>query len=221
MADTQIPDIQISDLPGRTTPAGTDLMHVEASGADYKAELSALVNAVTDAAPTEDSPAPVSSGGVHTALAGKQDALTFDDIPTEDSDNPVKSGGVFDALAGKQDVLTFDNTPTENSNNPVKSGGVFDAIAATDAKVLYDSYIVPTRSYSVGGSSIDLTSISEQYNKPGYARFTLPYAVDQNYLICSVSPLANNYYLNVYNGHSGALSSRVVLYFIYIRTTQA
>ncbi len=39
------------------------------------------------------------------------------------------------ALAGKQDALTFDNIPTENSNNPVRSGGVASAIssAITDA----------------------------------------------------------------------------------------
>lgn len=59
-----------------------------------------------------------------------QAKLTFDTSPTEASDNPVKSGGVFTALAGKQDVLAFDATPTENSTNPVKSGGVYAAIAA-------------------------------------------------------------------------------------------
>ena len=34
------------------------------------------------------------------------------------------------AVAGKQDALTFDNSPTENSANPVKSGGVYSAISA-------------------------------------------------------------------------------------------
>ena len=32
------------------------------------------------------------------------------------------------ALAGKQDTLTFDNVPTQNSNNPVKSGGIYSKI---------------------------------------------------------------------------------------------
>lgn len=45
------------------------------------------------------------SADVATALAGKQNTLTFDDTPTENSTNPVKSGGVFTALAGKQDNL--------------------------------------------------------------------------------------------------------------------
>ena len=40
-----------------------------------------------------------------TALAGKQDTLTFDNAPTDGSNNPVKSDGIYDALAGKQDIF--------------------------------------------------------------------------------------------------------------------
>ncbi len=43
---------------------------------------------------------------VEAEVAGKQDELTFDNVPTMDSDNPVKSGGVYSALAGKQNTLT-------------------------------------------------------------------------------------------------------------------
>ena len=53
-------------------------------------------------------------------LSGVMDAA-----PTANSNHPTKSGGVYTALAGKQATLTFDDTPTENSNNPVKSGGVY------------------------------------------------------------------------------------------------
>lgn len=35
------------------------------------------------------------------AIAGKQDALTFDDAPTSGSSNPVKSSGIYTALSGK------------------------------------------------------------------------------------------------------------------------
>lgn len=59
-----------------------------------------------------------------------QAKLTFDATPTGGSENPVTSAGVFSALAAKQDTLTVDATPTENSPNPVSSGGVFSAIAA-------------------------------------------------------------------------------------------
>jgi hypothetical protein len=208
------------------------------------------LNNALDDTPTEDSRGGVRSGGVFDALAGKQPTLTFDNVPTEDSDNPVTSDGIYDALGGrsgltwdsaptedsvnpvesggvfnaletKQDTLIFDDTPTASSNNPVKSGGIFNAIATTDAKVLYDSYVVPAQNYPVGVTSINLTNISTQYQKPGYARFTIAYAEDQNYLICGISPLSNAYYLNVYNGYSGALNSKIVLYFIYIRKNQS
>lgn len=36
---------------------------------------------------------------------GKQDSLTFDNSPTENSNNPVKSGGIYTALSGKQDTI--------------------------------------------------------------------------------------------------------------------
>ena len=85
---------------------------------------------VMDSTPTENSNSPVKSGGIYTALAGKQPTLTFDTIPTEGSNNPVKSGGVFNALATKQDTLTFDSNPTKGSNNPVSSGGLYTALGA-------------------------------------------------------------------------------------------
>ena len=68
-----------------------------------------------------------------------QNKLTFDDAPTEDSTNPVKSGGVYTALSGKQDVLTFDDAPDEDSDNPVKSSGVYTAIAAVKTVKIADT----------------------------------------------------------------------------------
>ena len=44
---------------------------------------------------------------INTALAGKQDTLTFDNAPTSGSNNPVKSGGIYTALAGKDDADRF------------------------------------------------------------------------------------------------------------------
>ena len=83
-----------------------------------------------DSAVTSGSGNPVSSGAVSTALAGKQDTLTFDQVPTDGSTNPVESNGVYDALAGKQDTLTFDTAPTDGSTNPVTSAGIYTAISA-------------------------------------------------------------------------------------------
>lgn len=45
------------------------------------------------------------------------------------------AGAVNMALAGKQDALTFDTVPTENSTNPVTSGGVFHEIYICDVEL--------------------------------------------------------------------------------------
>ena len=42
---------------------------------------------------------------------------------------------VTSALAGKQDTLTFDDTPTQGSSNPVKSGGVYSAVEKVQENV--------------------------------------------------------------------------------------
>ena len=102
-----------------------------------------------DASPTNGSNKMVKSGGVYSALAGKQDSLTFDDSPTQSSTNPVKSGGVYTALAAKQDTLTFDNTPTQNSDNPVKSGGVFDALQNAGGHTIKDDQTTYTQRKSL------------------------------------------------------------------------
>lgn len=46
------------------------------------------------------------------------------------------SGALDTAIAAKQDVLTFDDTPESGSDNPVKSGGIYDAIQAGGAAAL-------------------------------------------------------------------------------------
>ena len=57
-----------------------------------------IVEDNSDTTPTENSTAPITSGGVFTALGTKQDTLTFDSAPTDESTNPVTSGGVYTAL---------------------------------------------------------------------------------------------------------------------------
>lgn len=63
--------------------------------------------------------------GVITAT---KKSVTIDATPTANSTNPVASGGVKTALDGKQNALTFDNIPTANSNNPVKSSGIKEGL---------------------------------------------------------------------------------------------
>ena len=81
-----------------------------------------------DSTPTANSTNLVTSGGVKTALDGKQNTLTFDTTPTANSTNPVTSGGVKTALDGKMNNKTIDSTPTANSTNLVTSGGVKTAL---------------------------------------------------------------------------------------------
>lgn len=53
---------------------------------------------------------------VQTAIADKQDTLTFDNAPTANSGNPVKSGGVYTALAAKLDATTAEATYLKKSD---------------------------------------------------------------------------------------------------------
>lgn len=66
--------------------------------------IMAIVEDNSDTTPSENSDAPITSGGVFTALGTKQDTLTFDTVPTDESTNPVESGGVYTALSGKRSL---------------------------------------------------------------------------------------------------------------------
>ena len=98
-----------------------------------------------------------------------------DTTPTENSDAPITSGGVFTALAGKEDTLTFDEAPTASSNNPVKSGGVFTAITGeiiaedknisvtgngTDSYVADDYNLAKSGYKCIGIASVSLSNIN-------------------------------------------------------------
>lgn len=116
---------------------------------------------------------------VDNALANKQDALTFDAAPTENSTNPVTSGGAYTALSRKadsrdvielstelsrkQDALTFDNAPTQNSTNPVTSGGVYDALQNVEPDL---------SNYYTKSEVDDAISDSVEDNKVLYVQFT-------------------------------------------------
>lgn len=74
-----------------------------------------IVEDNSDTTPTENSTAPITSGGVYTALGTKQDTLTFDSAPTDESTNPVTSAGVYTALGAKQDLLVVLSDTLPNS----------------------------------------------------------------------------------------------------------
>ena len=64
-----------------------------------------------------------------------QSQLTFDTTPTQGSTNPVTSGGIYTALTGKQNTLTFDSAPQAASDNPVKSSGIYAALTGKQATI--------------------------------------------------------------------------------------
>ena len=72
------------------------------------------------------------TGNKTAANLGLQDALAFDSAPTEDSTNPVISGGVYSALTGKQDNLTFDGVYNASTNKAATESTVTNAIAGLD-----------------------------------------------------------------------------------------
>ena len=73
-------------------------------------QSAAPTTVTVDANPTEDSEHAVSSGGVYTALSGKQATLTWDDAPTENSTHPVTSGGIYNALLHKGAIFKITGT---------------------------------------------------------------------------------------------------------------
>ena len=90
---------------------------------------------------------------------GKQDALTFDSTPTESSTNPVTSGGVYTALSGKQDTidtnnkLSADNVDDSNSTNKFATAAQIAQIGtnANDISTLQSKMTAHT----AGGSNYD------------------------------------------------------------------
>lgn len=108
-----------------------------------------------DSAPTEDSENPVESGGVYSALAGKQD--TISDLPTIRSGaaagaTAVQPADMISALAAKQDALTTAQLDAVNSG--ITSTDV--AQITTNKNNILLSLIMPfaTNNYNVSNLSV-------------------------------------------------------------------
>ena len=69
---------------------------------DEQGHVTAFTDIGITNAVVENSNAAITSGGVYTALSGKQDTLTFDTQPIENSTNPITSGAVYAALQNIQ-----------------------------------------------------------------------------------------------------------------------
>ena len=93
----------------------------------------------------------------------------------------VTSTAMTTALAGKQDTLTFDNTPTAGSNNPVKSSGIKTYVdgKATITEITTNQDGTFTITQSDGNSfTVDLNHTHPQYltehqSLSGYAKFVI------------------------------------------------
>lgn len=118
--------------------------YVNAAGVEKIAQLcQQLVNAggiVLDQTPTQNSTNAVESGGVYTALQGKQNILTFDSAPTDGSSNPVTSDGIYTALDDKQNAITAGtglefSGDTLNHSNSVTAGTIGSSSASSGATI--------------------------------------------------------------------------------------
>ena len=155
LSDGSVTKVGTSDVGSTTQPIYLSGGTPTAIVGPIPTNLGGTGESSVDTTPTSGSSKMVTSGGVYTALEGKQSTLSFDNTPTENSTNPVTSGGVYTALQnvsptitidsamstvstnpvenrviaqaldGKQSTLTFDTTPTENSTNVVTSGSIY------------------------------------------------------------------------------------------------
>ncbi len=86
-----------STLTGRVATAETDIANLEKADEAQDALIQANTDKFANYSTTTE---------MNEELAKKQNTLTFDDAPTVNSANPVKSGGVYTALSGKEPTLT-------------------------------------------------------------------------------------------------------------------
>ncbi len=117
---------QINSSTSTILPTGTSNQMLQHDGTSWAAVS-------IDTAPTADHTQPVTSGGVYTALAAKQDTLTFDNTPTANSDNPVKSGGIKTYADGK--VSSANTISTTSTTTAPNEKAVSDAIGAVQTQV--------------------------------------------------------------------------------------
>ena len=100
---------KIDNFAGETTTA---LANKQDTIADITAIRAGAANGATAVQPAD----------MAAALANKQDTLTIDSEPTSGSDNPVRSGGVYSALAGKQDKTAQNFEDGANLDDFTESG---------------------------------------------------------------------------------------------------
>lgn len=109
---------------------------------------------------------------INTALAGKQDTLTFDNSPTSGSNNPVKSGGVYSALATEimiVDFGTISSLPVTKSNAAIKADHAVLAYELGTPGAQTGDWTITTSagSVSVSGTIVGSTTLKLVLGLPG------------------------------------------------------
>lgn len=81
-----------------------------------------------DTAPTQDSASTCTSGGIYTALSGKQDSITFDGTYNSSTNPAATVSTVTTAVSGKQDTLSFDGTYDASTNKATTVSSIIDRV---------------------------------------------------------------------------------------------
>lgn len=111
-----------------------------------------------------------------------QTQMTLDDIPTQGSNNAVKSGGVYSALAGKQETISTVNVTLENNSGApsgsasVNGGTVnftFSNINGTDG-IGFNSISSPQDGTAIIAlTNGDTVTLDLNHNHPQYLKYVL------------------------------------------------
>lgn len=117
---------------------------------------------IVDAAMSSSSTNPVQNKVVNTALAGKQDTLTFDSTPTQSSTNPVTSAGIYTDQA-RQDTLEAQDRAAliEVENKGAKNVAQTATVTFTTSKQIALSPITGNVVFSAGNITSDDTASSQ------------------------------------------------------------
>jgi hypothetical protein len=110
--DTHSSDIDVDDALSTTSENPVQNKVVTTALNGKQATISDLSTIRSGAAAGATAVQPAT---MNTALAAKQDTLTFDNAPTANSNNPVKSGGVKTAIDAKQDTISTVNVTVDNN----------------------------------------------------------------------------------------------------------
>lgn len=144
----------------------------------------------------------------------------LDDVPTENSDNAAKSGGIYTALQGKQNTLTFDSFPTENSLNPVTSHGIYIAIfgltqtiaalaervAALEGGDYVEDHYLIANSGAVSDNLLELRNATVRNNYIIIGESSSGVSVEGNYLVANDDTVSGN----VLDLGDGTISGNVI-----------